>query len=302
MSGASTATYARGALYGLAAALIWSGMIVAVRFGLRTSLTAWDITALRFGVGGVLLLPTLLREGLALDRLGWGGVAALVIGCGAPMVLIVNTGLLFAPVAHAGALFPGMVPMFVALMAIPILRERFTPAKKIGMALMLGGVIAIVVNAGGLAGSRQSIGHALFLTGAILWACYTIAMRRFRLDGMHAAAIAAVGSLVLYLPVYAVVAGASLFHAALADIALQAFVQGFLTAVVSLVLYGRAVGILGALGGATFPALVPAMVAMLGIPVLGEWPGWIDWAAIIVTSIGVYVVSGGPLPNRPIPR
>lgn len=298
MSGVSPVTFARGALYGLAAALIWAAMIVVARLGLRTSLTPWDITALRFGVGGLLLLPYLLRKGLAYDRLGWTGVTALVIGCGAPMVLAVNAGLLFAPVAHAGALFPGMVPMIVALLAIPLLHETFTSAKKIGIMLMSGGVIAIVWNAGGTAGLEQTIGHALFIAGAFLWASYTVAMRRARLEGMHAAAIAAVGSLVLYLPVYAFVAGPSLFQAALPDIALQAFVQGFLTAVVSLVLYGRAVSILGALGGATFPALVPVMVAVLGIPALDEWPDWIDWIAIIVISTGVYVVSGGPLTRR----
>src|SRR6516164_5941321 len=37
-----------------------------------------------------------IRRGLALDRLGWIGVAAVVMGCGAPMVLLVNAGLLFA--------------------------------------------------------------------------------------------------------------------------------------------------------------------------------------------------------------
>jgi hypothetical protein len=36
----------------------------------------------------VILLPYLLRKGLAVDRLGWGGVAAIVVGAGAPMVLI----------------------------------------------------------------------------------------------------------------------------------------------------------------------------------------------------------------------
>jgi threonine/homoserine efflux transporter RhtA len=72
----------------------------------------------------------------------------------------------------------------------------------------------------------------------LLWASYTVATRRTRLDGLHAAAIAAVGTLVLYLPVYAVAAGASLFKAPLTDIALQAFIHGFLTAVISLVLYG----------------------------------------------------------------
>jgi drug/metabolite transporter (DMT)-like permease len=73
--------------------------------GLRSSLTPWDISAIRFGVAGLLLVPYLLREGLASDRLGWIGLVALVLG-GAPTVLLANSGLLFAPAAHAGALFP----------------------------------------------------------------------------------------------------------------------------------------------------------------------------------------------------
>ena len=84
----------------------------------------------------------------------------------------------------------------------------------------------------------------------------------------------------------------------MSDIALQAFVQGFLTAVISLVLYGRAVSILGASSGAAFPALCPALTAVLAIPILGEWPAAMDWIAIILISVGVYVVSGGPLPGR----
>jgi drug/metabolite transporter (DMT)-like permease len=33
-------------------------------------------------------------------------------------------------------------------------------------------------------------------------------------------------------------------------------------------------------------------------PILGEWPTTMDWMAIAAISIGVYVVSGGPLPRR----
>src|SRR3984957_5694642 len=101
VGGQATVRYARGALYGLAAVSIWSGWIVVARLGLRTSLTPWDIAALRFGVGGLILLPYLVRKGLAIERLGWFGLTALVVGCGAPMVLLVNAGLLFAPAAHA---------------------------------------------------------------------------------------------------------------------------------------------------------------------------------------------------------
>jgi drug/metabolite transporter (DMT)-like permease len=296
--GRSAAEYVRGALYGLAAVSIWSGWIVVARLGLKSSLTPWDIAALRFGVAGLLLLPYVRSNGLALDRLGWIGLAAIVLGGGAP-VLFANAGLMFAPAAHAGALFPGVMPLMVALLAAAILGEPFTGAKKIGFVLILVGAFGIAWRAGSDAiDSRQTLGHLLFLGSALAWACYTVAMRGARLGGLHAAAIAAVGALILYLPIYLLVAGASLASAPWGDIALQAFVQGILTAIVSLIFYGRAVSILGASSGAAFAALSPAMTALMAIPILGEWPSAMDWIAIAAISVGVYVVSGGPLPRR----
>jgi drug/metabolite transporter (DMT)-like permease len=126
-------------------------------------------------------------------------------------------------------------------------------------------------------------------------------MRRAHLDGLHAAAIAAGGSLALYLPVYAITAGTSVFKAPLSDIALQAVVQGLLTAIVALLLYGRMVSLLGATSGAAFVALTPVMTGLMAIPVLGEWPSPTDWVAIALISIGVYVVSGGFMPRRIAP-
>src|SRR5262245_14355334 len=104
--------YAQGALCGLAAVSIWSGWIVVSRLGLRWSLTPWDIAALRFGVAGILLLPYVIRRGIAFDRLGWLGLTAIVLGGAAP-VFLANIGLQFAPAAHAGALFPGVMPLIV---------------------------------------------------------------------------------------------------------------------------------------------------------------------------------------------
>src|ERR1700751_5073384 len=140
--------YLRGAACGLAAVSIWSGWIVVARLGLRTSLTPWDIAAIRFCVAGLLLLPLVLAKGLAFDRLGWGGLAAIVLGGAAP-VFLANSGLMFAPAAHAGALFPGVMPLMVALLAAVVLREEFTAAKKLGFALIVPGVLAITLASGG---------------------------------------------------------------------------------------------------------------------------------------------------------
>jgi drug/metabolite transporter (DMT)-like permease len=286
--------YLRGSLYGVAAVSIWSGWIVIARLGLRTSLDPWDIAALRFGVAGLLLLPYVVNKGPAFDRLGWAGLAAIVLGGAAP-VLLANWGLLFAPVADAGALFPGVVPVMVALLAAALLREKFTLAKKLGLAFILSGVLAVVWGSGSGFGSWRNVGHGLFLSAALAWAFYTVAMRKARLDGLHAAAISAVGSMLLYLPIFVLMPGTTLASAPWSDVGLQAFVQGVLTAIVSLVLYGRAVELLGASRGAAFAALCPAMTALLGIPILGEWPKPIDWMAISLISAGVYIVSGGPL-------
>jgi drug/metabolite transporter (DMT)-like permease len=296
LSKPTTSEYLRGSLYGLAAVSIWASWVVAVRLGLRTSLKPWDITAIRFGVAGLILLPYLLKKGLAVDRLGGKGLAAIMLGGGAPMVLLSYGGLLFAPAAHAACLYTALIPLNVAILAAVVLGEAFTVAKRIGLALVLTGVLGIVWGAGGTIGSRQNIGHALFIGAGMLWACYTVALRKASLGGLHAAAIAAVGSLITYVPVYAVIFGTSLFDAPWPDVALQAFVHGLLTAVISLVLYGRAVSILGASNGSAFAALAPVITAILAIPMLGEWPVTSDWIAMLLISGGVYIASRGRLP------
>jgi drug/metabolite transporter (DMT)-like permease len=73
--------------------------------------------------------------------------------------------------------------------------------------------------------------------------------------------------------------------------------QGVLVTIVSLLLYCRAVAILGASGGAAFGGLVPPLSTLLAIPLLAEWPTETDWVAIVLISTGVYLASGGPLPQ-----
>jgi drug/metabolite transporter (DMT)-like permease len=217
-----------------------------------------------------------------------------VIGAGAPVPLVIGMGLAFAPAAHAGALFQGVVPFAVACLAAIALSERVPSIRKVGLLFIACGVVMI----GGLGVAsltgRQSIGHILFLSSAFMWACYTVAIRRAGIDGLHAAAIAAVVSLLFYLPIYFVFFEDDLFNKPAADLVFQALYQGVLVAAISLALYGRAIRLLGASKAAAFVALGPTMTALMGIPVLGEWPSSVVWAAIVVITAGVYLASGGP--------
>ena len=244
-----------GASCAIAAVAIWAGWLVMMRLGVTTRLSAPDLTALRFAIAGPVLLPVVWRRGLAIDRLGCPGFVAVVLGAGAPVVLLIGAGLQIAPVAHAGALFQGTVPLSVACLAAIVLNERITTIRKAGLVLvMCGGSMVAGLGISSL-GGRQSIGHLLFLSATCMWACYTVAIRRARMDGLHAAAIAAVVSLTFYLRVYLAFFENGLFNVPMVDLVFPALYQGVLVAAVSLALYGRAIRLLGASTAAAFASV-----------------------------------------------
>ena len=286
-----------GASCAITAVAIWAGWLVMMRLGVTTRLSATDLTALRFAIAGPALAPIVLRRGLAIDRLGWAGFAAVVTGAGAPVVLVIGMGFRFAPVAHAGVLYQGMVPLAVACLATVVLQERIVAIRKVGLVLVLGGGLMIagldILSLGG----RQSIGDLLFLSATCMTAGYTVAIRRAQVDGLHAAAIGAVCSLLIYLPCYLAFLENGLFSVPLGDLVFQALYQGVLTAAISLALYGHAIRLLGASNAAAFVALGPTMAALMAIPALGEWPTSVTWVAIAIITAGVYLASGCPLPG-----
>jgi drug/metabolite transporter (DMT)-like permease len=301
----TSTTYLKGAAFGFAATLIWAGWSAMTRFAVTTSLDALDVAALRFGVAGILLAPVIVQRGLARDRLGWLWLAVMIVGVGAPYVLVAASGLRFAPASDQGALNPGCMPLFVALIAAIVLGESISIARKLGLTLILAGALVIMVwhaiDRSITWNASRTFGDALFLCAAFMTASFTVAMRRASLDPLHAAALVATGSLVFYLPIYVAVAGTRLAAIPLTDLAVQAIFQGVFVTIVSIVLYGRAIVILGASGGAAFGALVPALSALFAIPLLAEWPSETDWLGIILISAGVYLASGGPLPGRKQP-
>jgi drug/metabolite transporter (DMT)-like permease len=292
-------SYLKGAAFGIAAVSIWAGWSAVTRLAVTTDLDAWDIPALRFGVAGLLLFPVVIRRGLAFDRLGWPGLGGLIVGTGAPYALVVAFGLRFAPTRDAGALNPGCMPLFVALIAAAALGEKPSTARKIGLSLILSGALIIIGWHGTAWSMSRSFGDVLFLAASSMTAGYTVIMRQSKLDPIHVAALVSTGSLVIYAPLYFVIHGLHFARVPVAEMAVQAIFQGIAVTIISLVLYGRAVLILGASGGSALGALVPALSAMLAIPLLGEWPTTSDWIGIALISAGVYLSSGAPLPVAP---
>src|SRR6266481_1248772 len=108
------------------------------RYGVKSSLSAYDLAALRFAVAGSLLLPFLLRRGLRnLGGIGWR--RGMVVSClvGAPYVLLVFWGLHYIPAARGVEINGGTGPI-VAALGMGIAMDMHVSWRK-------GGALATIV-------------------------------------------------------------------------------------------------------------------------------------------------------------
>ena len=68
--------------------------------------------------------------------------------------------------------------------------------------------------------------------------------------------------------------------------------QGFIIAILAMVLYGYAVRLLGAAQSAAFGALTPILALLGGIALLGETVTPLKVIGVILVAIGVFLASG----------
>jgi drug/metabolite transporter (DMT)-like permease len=271
------------------------------------ALDAWGVTALRFGVAGVLLLPLFARK-----RLGALGVLPalfLACGAGAPYVLLTAGGLAFAPGGHMGIITPSCMLLCSTLGSRLILQEPLTASRIAGALTIMTGLVALGWDGLANHGDLTWLGDAMFTLGGLLWAAYTIGSRVWRVEPLHATAIVGVLSMLLYVPAYLWLEGARLASAPWREVVIQAVFQGVLSAIVALLLYTRAVAILGAARGSVFAALVPAFSLLLAIPLLHETPTALQLVGVAFVTAGMLFVLGlhdparwRSLPTRAAPR
>lgn len=284
----------RGVLCGLGAALIWGLWPVLSKFGVKETMSAGDIAAIRFAVAGVLLLPVLVRERRSLPS--WPVALILAVGAGAPYTLVSVSGLVWAPATQGGVILPSSSMLFSFFGAWFILSDRPAPRGLVGVSLLSLGIVLVgwdaLVNGAraGYAGAWR--GDLLFVAAGFLWACYTVAFRRSGLKPLVATALTAVLSLLIYVPLYVILTGAPVLKALLPDLALQAVFQGVFAAIVALMFHSAAVAALGARRAAVFPGIAPAVAVAMSALILREHPGWWDYVGLALVTTGMLVTLG----------
>lgn len=288
---ADATRFAAGIAVGLAAASIGALYTVYARWGIAQGLHASDLTALRFGVAGLLLMPLLLhtlrqRRAVLLDRWRlWLAVAALA---GTPFGLLMFGALQFAPSSHA-AVFP-FAAMSVAglVLSALVLGDRLTPRKGVGIGIVLAGLVLLSgVDATSFSG-RALLGDAMFVAAGTLWAGFGILLRRHRLDPLLATAVISVSALLTYVPMYLAVEGTTRLAAASAAVLwTEVLVQGAIAGAGTLFTYATMVRLLGPARAAVFPALAPGLAALMAWPVLGHVPTAAETAGLVVVMAGL---------------
>jgi drug/metabolite transporter (DMT)-like permease len=254
------------------------------------ALDAWDVTALRFGVAGLVLLPLFFRR--RLNGLDLGRALLLACGAGAPYVLLTAGGLAFAPAGHMGVMTPSCMLLCSTLGSWLLLDDRLNRGRVLGVLTIFLGLVALGWDGLANHGERTWLGDAMFLLGGVFWASYTVASRAWRVDPLPTTAVVAVLSLVGYLPPYFWFAGAKLAAAPWRDVLIQGVFQGLISAVVALLFYTRAVTLLGAARGAVFAALTPSFSLLLAIPLLHEMPARLQLAGVVLVTAGMVFALG----------
>lgn len=293
-----------GIVCALATVAIWSGFILISRASAGSGrLLPTDLAALRFGTAALIMLPVLLwrvrREHTWRAALGGMSlvqvmVVAVFAGCG--FSLLAFSAFVFAPVAHAGVLMPGALPFFTALIAWLVLRERVTPRKAVGLALIFAGIVAI--GAGSFAGidRRMLIGDALFLTASCSWALFVVLARKWQLRPVEATIALALGAALLYLPFYLLWLPKQIAVAPLWEVIGQGLYQGGLSVVVSTLVYTRVLMTFGPTRTAMITAVVPGLAAVLAVPLLGEPLALSALAGLALVTVGM--IAGVVQPAR----
>lgn len=276
-----------GVLCGLLSVILFSSFTLASRLGLSASLTLPDIAALRFGIGGTLLLPVLLRHGLTGVRRRDAALLALLGGLG--FALAAYSGFALAPAAHGAVLLHGTLPLTTLALLGWGARRRRTTVQKLGPAIIAAGILLMALDSWAGASARQLLGDGFLLLASLLWSGYGVLSRRLRLPPAQGAAIVAVFSMCAFLPVYALWPGKALFQVAPHELLVQALVQGVLIGAVSIFVYTRAVASLGPATTALFTAAVPCVTTLAAIPLLSEHPSVTGIAGVAAVTCGMIV-------------
>ncbi|NBB70838.1 MAG: EamA family transporter [Alphaproteobacteria bacterium] len=277
---------AAGWLWVLVAIAIWASWFAVTAHGVRGTLATADLVLIRVVVPTLLLAGALWAARRRLATLGVGDLLGLAL-YGLPFIAFVAAGLAHAPVSHAVALVPGVMPVLAGLWAAFGEGVRHPPRRRLGFALMIAGAGSILA----LGPTGSALGHGFFLAASACLAVFTVTARRLALPPFVATGIVAGLSSLVLVPAYLALPLGRIAAAPWSEIALQILMQGLLAGLLAIYAYARAIRSLGVATAAAAVALVPPTATLIGWAALGERPSVGEAIAVTVVAAGVLAAA-----------
>lgn len=270
--------------------LIWAGWLVASRAGAQSSLTIYDLAALRYGVSAVVCLPVVLYfkpwQGLTFRQ-----VFLLSFVLSPVYSLLVFGAFQFAPAAHGGVFMNGALPAITLTLSWLWLSEGPRRLQLAGIVLILAGTLLAVADGSTLALSQSWIGDLMFLAGAVFFSFYMILSRLWNVTITQVLLCSSIVNALVYLPIWWMVLPTGFAEAEQSQLILQTLYQGLIPGLVGLLLVAVSVRHIGASSTAAFMAAVPALGTVLSLFLLHEIPGVLGWASLAVLTPGILMVA-----------
>lgn len=282
---------ARGICYVLFPVLVWAGWMVVSSYSVRSTLTAYDISALRFSTASLVLAPLAFKKGLRIGPWGRWGALWLAMMMGASYNTICMFGFKFAPTSHA-AIIQTTVLLGSTLGGVLLLHEKFSRLQAGGVVLSVAGIACLLEAGDAVAMPHLLLGHALFILGGIMWACYTVSVRKWQADPLQTTAAVCCMSGLIYVPIYVLFLPKNIGLHNWDQALFQAIYQGVINSVFALLCYNRAVKYLGASASSAFLPLIPVVASLMAMPALGEYPNLLEWAGMALAAVGVLMATG----------
>lgn len=273
------------------AAFFWSTNMVVGRAA-RDLIPPIAFNFWRWSLALLILLPfsghELVRHRALILR-HWRILGALALTGMAIFHSLIYLGLSLSPAINALLLF-ATSPLFFVLLAWLLTGERITAGQALGIVVSLAGATLVIARGelGVLLGLRFAPGDLWLLAGVILWALYSVLLRRrpAALPPLALLSATVLIALVLLLPVYGleIWSGARLQLTA-ASLMSLAYVALF-PSVVAYIFWNRGVREVGPNAAGVTLQLMPVFGALLAVALLGERLAGYHWLG------GALVLSG----------
>ena len=284
---------ASGFAAGLCVVFIWSFWLIVSRIGATSSLTIFDLAAIRYGVSALVSIPFVLYFKPWKD-LKKSQIVILTFILGPIYILFVFAGFIFAPAAHGGIFMNGVLPIFTLSIGIACLGQKPISRKIIGALIILGATFLLGTDGEHLDLSQSWKGDVCFLIGAAFFAVYVTLSRLWGIRTIDILLCGALLNGLIYLPIWALFLPSGLGQAEPFTLTVPIIYQGLVPNLLGLILIAHASKTVGTDATSALVASVPALGAVLGVWLLEEHLSVMGWFAVTALTLGLFMITLSP--------